>query len=476
MQRSPIRKRKRTLPRSLSAKLLLLTIVVVMATEVFIFMPSVANYRLTWLARHFNTGEAASLSLEKLDPELVPPDMPQQLLSLTQTQAIIVRRDGASRILATSAMPEEIEDHVMLEAPGRAAAVRSMVDALDTLINGGDRIIRVYGPMQERPGELELVMKDEPLRAAMLSYAGNVLLISLALSFFTGLVVFLVLRWFLIRPLQRMSDAMLAFARDPEDASNVIEPSGRDDEIGVTEEQLSKMQVQLRGTFTQQKALANLGLAVSKINHDMRNILASASLFSDRLSSAEDPLVKRLAPRLVRSIDRAADYTKQVLDYGKAGEAVPRKVLLRPHRLCRDVGETLALDGEGDDAIEWVNAVPPDLEINADPDQLFRVLLNLCRNAIKAMEGMDAASVRRLMVMANRDGDTVLIEVSDTGPGIPEDIAEHLFTAFKTSDRKGGTGLGLAIAAELVRVHDGSIDLLRDGQPGTTFCIRLPAT
>ena len=167
---------------------------------------------------------------------------------------------------------------------------------------GGDRNIRVFGPMKKRNGTLELVMKEKPLRDAMLSYARNVLLISLAISIFTGLVVFLTLRALLIRPMQRLSGAMLAFSKDPEDPSLVIEPTGRRDEIGVAEVQLSAMQKQLRGTMAQQRHLADLGLAVSKINHDLRNILASASLFSDRLTSLPDPVAQRLAPRLVRTI------------------------------------------------------------------------------------------------------------------------------------------------------------------------------
>ena len=207
--------------------------------------------------------------------------------------------------------------------------------------------------------------------------------------------------------MQRLSSAMLAFASDPEDASLVIEPSGRKDEIGVAEEQLSTMQKQLRGTLTQQRHLADLGLAVSKINHDLRNILASASLFSDRLTGLSDPTARRLAPRLIRTIDRAIDYTTSVLAYGKAGEAIPRKDLVLLHRLCEDVAETLALDGvdsnEKDDKnpVIWANEVASDFEVEADAEQLFRVLLNLSRNAVQAMEAQkDTAVVRRLLVQA----------------------------------------------------------------------------
>ena len=177
---------------------------------------------------------------------------------------IVVRREGASRVLATKTMPGEVVRHVELKQPGRKQALQSIANAFDTLIFGGDRTIRLFGPMQHRDGTLELLMNEKPLRDAMLTYARNVMLISLAISIFTGLAVFLTLRQLLIRPMQRLSSAMLAFASDPEDASLVIEPSGRKDEIGVAEEQLSTMQKQLRGTLTQQRHLADLGLAVSK--------------------------------------------------------------------------------------------------------------------------------------------------------------------------------------------------------------------
>ncbi|MEP1205788.1 MAG: HAMP domain-containing sensor histidine kinase [Rhizobiaceae bacterium] len=474
---SPPVGRRGLIPHSLSGKLLILTMLVIMLTEIFVFVPSVANFRLTWLSDHFVTGEAASLALERLPDEAVPDDVRDQLLSLTQTEVIVVRREGARRVLATKAMPGNVARHVELAMPGRIQAVRSITDAFDTLILGGDRTIRVFGPMQERVGTLELVMKEKPLRDAMLSYAGNVLLISLAISIFTGLVVFLTLRALLIRPLQRMSSAMLDFSNNPEDASKVIEPSGRRDEIGVAEVQLSSMQKQVRGTMAQQRHLADLGLAVSKINHDLRNILASASLFSDRLTDLEDPVAQRLAPRLVRTIDRAADYTKSVLAYGKSGEALPQRNVVRLHRLCEDVAEALALDRDSnvDSPVEWINNTDPDLEVTADPEQLFRVLLNLSRNAVQAMTNTsDNAVVSRLTISAQRQADSVQILVSDTGPGFPAKVRENLFTAFSASGQNGGTGLGLAIAAELVRAHGGTIALQDHDAPGSRFEINLP--
>jgi len=467
----------RFLPRGLSGKLLVLTSVFIMLIEIFVFIPSVANYRLTWLARHFNTAEAASLTLEGMQTSAITPQIRSQLLDLTRTDMIVVRRDGASRVLLSRQMPREIAQHVALTQPGRRAAVQSIRDALDTLLFGGDRIIRVFGPMEQRSGTLELVMEEKPLREAMLSYAGNVLLISLLISLVTAFLVFIVLRWFLIRPMQRMSSAMVSFAQNPEREDGMVAPSGRDDEIGVAEEQLHAMQRQVRDTLKQRRHLADLGLAVSKINHDLRNILSSASLFSDRLTSLPDPTVQRLAPRLVRTIDRAADYTRSVLAYGSAGEAEPKRAVVRLNRLCEDVAEALALDisGAEEGDVQWVNRVAPDMEISADPEQLFRILMNLARNSVQAMDLLQGTDVvRRLTVFAKRRDDDVCIMISDTGPGVEPSARKNLFAAFKTNGRKGGTGLGLAIAAELVMAHGGTIRLTDDEPPGATFEITLP--
>ena len=225
------------------------------------------------------------------------------------------------------------------------------------------------------------------------------------------------------------------------------------------------------------KHLADLGLAVSKINHDLRNILASASLFSDRLANLSDPVAQRLAPRLVRAIDRATTYTRSVLAYGKAGEPIPQRSIVNLHRLCEDVAEALALDVDTrtESDVAWVNAVDPGLEVEADPEQLFRALMNLSRNAVQAMENtVDGSIVKRLAISAVMKNEETHIIVADTGPGFPPAAKDDLFTAFSTLRKSGGTGLGLAIAAELIRSHGGSIRLLDDDAPGARFEIVLP--
>src|SRR5918997_785203 len=133
---------------------------------------------------------------------------------------------------------------------------------------------------------------------------------------------------------------------------------------------------------SQKSWLAALGLAVSKINHDLRNLLASAQLFSDRLAGLPDPTVQRFAPKLMRALERAIDFCQSTLSYGRAQEAPPERRLLALQPLVEEVRETL---GVGPDSnVQWISSVERDLRIDADPDQLFRVLVNMGRNALQA--------------------------------------------------------------------------------------------
>ena len=474
------------LPRGMSGRLLVLTVIFVLLAEITIFVPSVANFRLNWLARHFETGEAISLVLERMEDETgASSTMRSGILVLTGTDLIGVRRDGVSRVLAQrDNLPIRIDSEAMVVPVGGINALVSIKDAFDTLIFGGDRNIRVYGPLQnasaDRSGTLELVTHEAPLRRSMLAYARNVAIISLLVSLFTAGLVFMSLRALLIRPMQRIAESMETFAEDPAE-ERAIAFSGRHDEIGQAERRLHEMQVRLAETLRQRERLAALGLAVSKINHDLRNMLSSALLFSERLEGLPDPTVQRVAPKLVRSVERAIDYTQSVMAYGKAAEAKPRKNVVDLYALVEEVASFLELAAP---PVDWSNRVPAGLEAEADPEQLFRVLQNLGRNAVEAMRDIsdEYAGIRRLeiaaiecVVEAEGGSRTVTrITVSDTGPGIEPAARAKLFSAFQGSAKAGSTGLGLAIAAEIVTSHGGTITLADDQAPGTTFVMDLP--
>jgi signal transduction histidine kinase len=196
-------------------------------------------------------------------------------------------------------------------------------------------------------------------------------------------------------------------------------------------------------------------------------------LLSDQLASVPDPRVQRFAPKLMRSLERAIAFCQSTLSYGRAQEAAPDRRMIAIEPVVNEVRESAGL--ASDASIAWICAIERGLVIDADPDQLFRILLNLVRNAAQALEGRPRsdAAAQQIRITGRREGAVAIIEVSDTGPGVPAKARDHLFEAFQASGRPGGSGLGLAIAAELVRAHGGDIHLV-EGTIGATFRIAIP--
>jgi signal transduction histidine kinase len=305
----------------------------------------------------------------------------------------------------------------------------------------------------------------------MVRYGLNIVWLSVLISLITAALVYFAISALLVRPMMRLSRNMQNFSEDPEDASRIITPSGRSDEIGTAELELSHMQRQLAQLLIQKNRLAQLGMAVSKISHDLRNMLSNAQLISDRLTTIPDPTVQQFAPKLIASLDRAINFCTDSLKFGRAEEAEPRRELMRLKPLVEEVGDGLGLPREG--KIAWVLDMEDQLLVDADHEHLFRVLSNLVRNAVQALEQQGDGKDGEIRVKGWRDGRKVFIEVSDNGPGVPAKARANIFRAFQVSTRKGGTGLGLAIAEELVAVHGGRLELL-DRDKGATFLIELP--
>jgi len=316
------------------------------------------------------------------------------------------------------------------------------------------------------------VLDEQPLRQAMLRFSINILLLSLVISGITAMLVYFALHYLLVRPMRRITANMMRFRDDPENPARIIVASSRQDEIGLAERELSTMQGDIASMLQQKSRLASLGLAVSKINHDLRNLLTSAQLFSEGLTHVPDPRVQRFAPKLMRALERAIAFCESTLSYGRAQEPPPERKPVEVEALVEEVRETLAL---ADSRIGWIVSVERGLIADADPDQLLRVLINLARNAVQALETRAPTDPARdqVRITGRREGAVAVIEVSDTGPGIPDKARDHLFEAFQTAARSGGTGLGLVIAAELVRAHGGEIKLV-EGTIGATFRLTIP--
>ncbi|MEM8977133.1 MAG: HAMP domain-containing sensor histidine kinase, partial [Pseudomonadota bacterium] len=317
---------------------------------------------------------------------------------------------------------------------------------------------------------VEIVLPEKPLREAMLKFARNILILSIIISVIAASLVYFALIRVLVQPMMDISKNMLEFSENPEDPGRVIVPSGRGDELGTAERELANMQNEMIGLLQQKNRLAQLGLAVSKINHDLRNMLASAQLISDRLATLQDPSVQRFAPKLIASLDRAINFCNDTLKFGKAQEAAPRREIFSIRALFDEVADGLDLPRDG---VDWQIDIDPAIQIDADRDHLYRVLNNICRNSAQALDAQGEGAEGCIKVSATREALRTIIEISDNGPGVPPKAQEHLFRAFQGAVRKGGTGLGLAISAELVQAHGGRIELVGSAA-GAAFRIEVP--
>jgi signal transduction histidine kinase len=451
--------------RSLSARLLVLTIFFVMLGEVLIFVPSVARYRMTYFEDHMAAAHIATLALLASPTGKLDQALTDELLAEAGVHEVALHRPGGMlvRMLDGPAPPQP---DVTINFG--AGSVPIMIQrSFQTLFSSGNRVIQIFGASPFEPDtKVEILLDEAPLREAMWQFGGRIFQLSITISLLAAVLVYLSLRWLLVRPMRRITASMASFSHDPEDASRVIVPRGGRDEIGQAEKELAAMQETVRHALGQRARLAALGTAVTKINHDLRNILATARLVTDGLTTSAAPEVKKVAPRLIDAIDRAIALCSRTLDFSREGAPpfAPSRFRLQP--LLEDLGPGLALPENGF-AIDL--DVPADLAVKADRDQIYRVLSNLARNAVEA-------GAHCLRISAGRDGGTIVIDIADDGPGLPPRARENLFRPFAASARPGGSGLGLAIARELMRLHGGDLVLVASTGAGTIFRITMPAS
>ncbi|MFY0647014.1 sensor histidine kinase [Sulfitobacter geojensis] len=452
---------------SLSGRLLILTTVFVMIAEILIFVPSIARFREDYMLNRLERAQIASLAL--LADDMLDPELESELLRNAEVFNVVLRRDEARQLVLSTNMPQAVAETFDLRD---AAAVTLIRDALRRMVKPEGEIVRVIGaPVRDAGLLIEITMETAPLRMAMFDYGKRILVLSAVISVITAVLLFLALRALLLKPIKGVVGHMQRYARAPEDARRIIEPSASITELREAEMALMTLQTDLTQALKQKERLAQLGSAVSKISHDLRNILTSAQLFTDRIEMSEDPVVKRMAPKLVGSITRAVHLCESTLAFGKAEEPGPTLTMALLETVVEDAveGEKLA---SGDHAISYAINVPAGMMVRADAEQLYRVISNLVRNARQALAS--AGQGGEISVQADETDNAWIIEVTDTGPGLPAKAQEHLFTPFQGGARKGGSGLGLAIAAELVKGHGGQLVLSRTGASGTQFRMTLP--
>jgi len=459
----------------LAGRVLVITIGFVLMAMALFYVTRLAAFRETWLHNKLAAAETAVQAFDAGGPSEMPPELARKLLASVGVKSISISTPVGERVLAVPGEPLAEARAVNLDSEtfldGVGAAFRTLLAKPGTLIRVTD------GSSHDGPG-IAVTLDEAPLIAALWRVSHTFLNIALMIAAVVTCVLWIALWQMVLRPVRRLTSNIIAFGEHPQDVSRMIAPSGRQDEIGRAETALAAMQGSLAHELAQRKRLAELGMAVARINHDLRNMLTAAQLISDRLATIPDPLAQRLAPRLVATLDRAIQFCQATLTYGAAREQPPNRRRFDLSELVRQVAESAR--AENDDAIEYHIDIPPRFEIYADPDQIVRVIENLSRNAAQALmaKGAPDGRPKAIRFASIRTEGVALIEISDTGPGFSADQSERIFEPFHKSTSEIGAGLGLAIAADLVLRNGGAIALAPakadDFYCGARFLIKLP--
>jgi signal transduction histidine kinase len=458
--------------QGLSARLLLLTVLIVVVANLLILPPNLSAFEQQWLLDRLRAGELASLVEETAPGGVVTDRVRAKLLANAGVVSVAVQVGNERRLI--------------LQAP-RLARTPYLVDLrrpdslfwllpLRTLAEGGDRMMRVMSYPRFREGQfVEVVAPDGPLKRELLAQLGRLMAIAAFTSVMAGAVVYLSLNLFLVRPMRRITLSMERFRADPDDPRARMAPSGRRDEIGRAEGELARMQADLRVALASRARLAALGEAVAKINHDLRNMLTSAQIASERLSASGDPKVAQSLPRLERALGRAVVLASNVLAFGRSEDPPPEVRPLLARATVEAAAEDAGLTAGG---VRLETDIDPAAVVEADSEQLHRMFVNLLKNAREAIEADSGGRRRRgrVTVSLTFDGEAWRFVLADDGPGLPERARAHLFQPFSGSARLGGAGLGLPIARELAQAHGGDLSLLSTGPEGSVFELRLPAS
>ncbi len=466
--------------RSLSTKLLLLTIVFVLLAELVVLIPSVSKQRIDWFEARIEAAYLVSLALEGPRDEMMDETVARQLFSTANIRGVTVNRDDMRMLI----LAPEIDPHGpprMHRVDLREQLPNTMIlNAWATMFSRGDDLIQVTGaPRFAEEQVVDIIVSQRALRSDLLVYARNILALSLVISSLTAALVYWALNRMIVYPVKQLTENIMAFEADPDHAGRILVPSSRKDELGAAEKSLATMERSIHELLNERRRLAALGAGISKISHDLRNILASAQLMSDRLAKSEDPSVRKLSPRLISALDRAIVLSRDTLAFGRMEARALDKSPVQLRDLVDEVFDDTAAMG-----ISAHNLVPVDFTIHADRTQLYRSLFNLVRNAVEAMSPSNAANegtritdeeIGAVSIKATETDGSIIVCIIDTGPGIPDHARADLFEPFKGSQKPGGSGLGVAISAEIIRAHDGEIILERSDSAGTQFKIILPS-
>ncbi len=455
----------------------------VLAVTVFFVLLAMSLFYVTRLTAHremllhgkISAVQTTVAAFGMAGPTPPPHELSQKILNSVDVKWMAIETPTGRREFVTAGGPLESVESIKADD---TSYFESMAATFHALFAAPGTVVKLSAPAQANEPAIEFAFDESTLVQSLKRVSYNFLTISLTIAAVVTCVLWAALWRMVLQPVRRLTSNIIAFGESPQDASRVIAPSGRSNEIGRAESALAVMQGSLAHELAQGKRLAELGMAVARINHDLRNILSAAQLISDRLATIPDPLAQRLAPRLVATLDRAIQFCQSTLTYGASRELPPSRHRFDLSELVSQVVESGT--AEHDVAIDYNIDIPPRFCVYADPDHMLRVLENLSRNAAQALMAKGATDGRpkAIRFAAIRTDGHALIEISDTGPGFPLDQHDRIFEPFHKSTSEVGAGLGLAIAADLVTRNGGAITLAPakadDFYCGARFLIKLP--
>jgi signal transduction histidine kinase len=452
---------------SLSGRVLWLTVAVILAIELIVLLPGLGQLRANWMRERVTH---AQLLLYSVMDQGVPDDaqLRENMLAFAGASSITLNVPGqpplqlqSAHVLSQPAWVVQLDNESIGHSTWRALCRIAGADA---------PVMEIHAASPLAPGAEVVVKADAtPLTDELRSDAAHVFTLTVIVALVTGLLVFAVLDRLLVRPMRVITTSIINFREDPEqdETSDLAWLAARpEDDISTAARELKIMQEDMRAALWRNARLAAVGTSVAKISHDLRNILSTALLVADRLQSIDDPTVQRATRTLIPAVERAAQLVTRTVDFAREG---PPPITRSAVELNDLTEEAISVVRPLDPAVRFVNEVPEELVLPLDRAQIYRVLVNLMKNAAEA----GAKSIR---LTTERDGAMTQLRVTDDGPGLPLRVQDNLFKPFTSSGRYGGTGLGLAIARDLIRAHGGDLILEETGPRGTVFCMDLSAS
>ena len=470
--------------RSLSLKVLALVIACILVAETVVLIPSIAYHRVTYLKDRIEAAYLVSLALESQAGEMIDLEDARELFDTAAIEGVSVMSDGAQVLIMAPDLDPSAQSIVHFVDIGDSWrwSAATFFAPWQTLFSSGDDLVKVSGAAAFGDGEMvEILLSQEALRRDLFVYTCNIFILSILISSLTALFVYMRLTRTIVTPVQRLSQNMRAFEANPEDRAAVLSPSDRADEIGVAERSLAALETRTQRLLAERQRLAALGEGISKISHDLRNILASAQLMSDRLAKSDDPRVRKLSPRRIGALDRAIALSRDTLSYARME---PASLKIGPVNIAALIDDVF--DDSAHMDVDFERRGGDDIKIEADSTQLYRAIFNIVKNAVEALtvgatqqtgDGQtgDGNTPRaRVGVAVRAANDDVIILIEDNGAGIPEAAQAVLFDPFKGSQKAGGSGLGVAIAHEIAKAHGGALRLASSSDAGTVFEMTLP--